>query len=99
MVKSDLTQKTLSGILWKFAERIGAQVVTTIVSIILARILLPEDYGIIAIVNVLIAICNVLVSSGFGSAKRCTEDGTQGSCDSRCQAHVYRNRLDTGKTL
>ncbi len=65
---NNLTQKTLSSMIWKFAERIGAQLVTTVVSIILARILMPEDYGLIAIVNVLIALCNVFVSSGFGSA-------------------------------
>ena len=67
-IDGNLTQKTVSGVIWKFAERIGAQVVTLIVSIILARILLPEDYGIVAIVTIFITICNVFVSNGFGSA-------------------------------
>ena len=39
----NLTQKTISGIIWKLAERLGAQIVTLIVSIVLARLLLPED--------------------------------------------------------
>jgi O-antigen/teichoic acid export membrane protein len=64
----NLTSQTLSGVIWKFAERISAQLVTTIVSIILARILMPEDYGIVAIVNIVITICNVFVSYGFGTA-------------------------------
>ncbi len=64
----NLTQKTVSGVVWKFAERIGAQVVSTLVSIVLARILLPEDYGLIALVTILITICNVFVSHGFGNA-------------------------------
>lgn len=58
----------LGNILWKFAERISAQIVTTVVAIILARLLSPSDYGMIAIVTIFITIANVFVSDGFGSA-------------------------------
>lgn len=58
----------LSNVSWKFAERITAQIVSTIVSIIIARVLDPEHYGIIAIVNIFITLANVFVSDGFGSA-------------------------------
>lgn len=61
-------KKALSGAAWKFAERIVAQGVTTVVGIILARLLSPEHYGIIAIVNVFITICNVFVVTGLGEA-------------------------------
>lgn len=54
--------------LWKFAERISAQMVSTLVSIILARLLDPEHYGIISIVMIFITIANVFVSDGLGSA-------------------------------
>lgn len=57
-----------SGLAWSFAERITAQIVTTLVGIVLARLLDPAHYGLISIVNVLITICNVFVSSGMGSA-------------------------------
>lgn len=57
-----------SGLIWAFGERITAQLVSTIVTIILARILDPENYGIISIVTVFISICNVFVTSGLGSA-------------------------------
>ena len=67
-MQSSLKGKTISGFIWKFAERMSAQLTTTVVSIILARALLPEDYGIIAIVTVFIAICNVLVVDGLGSS-------------------------------
>lgn len=53
---------------WKFAERISAQLVTTVVSIVLARLLLPSDYGTITLVTSFITIANVFVSDGFGSA-------------------------------
>ena len=61
-------KKVFSGIGWSFAERISAQLVSLIVSIILARILAPEDYGILAIVNVFVAIGDALVAGGFGIA-------------------------------
>lgn len=60
--------KVISGLFWKFAERIGAQGVNLIISIILARILLPEDYGLIALTTIFITISNVFVESGFGTA-------------------------------
>ena len=54
--------------LWKFAERIMAQAVTTIVSIVLARILAPKDYGAISLIMIFIAMANVVMTSGFGNA-------------------------------
>lgn len=61
-------KKALSGAVWKFAERIAAQGVTTVVGIILARLLAPEHYGVIAIVNIFITICNVFVVTGLGES-------------------------------
>lgn len=57
-----------SGLFWTFGERIIAQLVSLAVTIVLARILDPEHYGIISIVTVFITFCNIFVSSGFGSA-------------------------------
>lgn len=57
-----------SGLAWSFGERITAQLVTTVVGIVLARLLDPVHYGAISIVNVLITLCNVFVTSGMGSA-------------------------------
>ena len=66
--ENNIKSKVLSGLIWKFAERISAQLVTFIVSIILARLLDPSHYGAIAIVNVFIALANVFVVSGFGNS-------------------------------
>ena len=63
-----LKAKTISGVIWKFGERVSAQAVNFIVSIILARLLLPEDYGLIALVTVFITICNKIVVSGFATS-------------------------------
>lgn len=54
--------------IWRFAERCGAHLVTFFVSIILARLLLPEDYGTIALVTVFTTIMQVFVDSGLGTA-------------------------------
>lgn len=60
--------KVVFGFMWKFLERIFAQGVSFIVSIVLARLLLPEEYGVVTLVLVFITIANVFVSSGFGDA-------------------------------
>lgn len=61
-------RNVFSGLFWKFSERILAQGVSFVVSIILARILMPEDYGIVSMVNIFITIADVFVVSGFSTA-------------------------------
>ena len=63
-----IKKQVLSGFVWKFGERIIAQLISTIVSIILARLLTPEDYGTVAIIMIFITIANVFVSNGLGNA-------------------------------
>ena len=67
MEKSN-SRNILSNLIWRFAERCGAQGVSFIVSVILARLLEPESYGVIAIVTIFITIMNVFVDSGLGNA-------------------------------
>lgn len=67
MEQSEKSQ-VIRGAFWKFAERIAAQLVSLVVSIILARLLSPSEYGTISLVMVFITIANVFVSSGFGQA-------------------------------
>ena len=66
--KESLKSKVFSGLIWRFGERITAQLVSTIVSIILARLLLPEDYGVVTMTLVFINIANVFVTGSFGNA-------------------------------
>lgn len=60
--------KVFSNFIWRFAERCGAQLVTFIVSIVLARILTPSDYGTIALVTVFTTILQVFIDSGLSTA-------------------------------
>lgn len=61
-------QSVFSNFIWRFAERCAAQLVTFIVSIVLARILMPEDYGTVALVTVFTTIMQVFVDSGLSTA-------------------------------
>jgi O-antigen/teichoic acid export membrane protein len=63
-----LKQKTIVGIFWTFSERAGTQGIGFIISIFLARILAPEDFGLIGMLSVFIAVSQSLVDSGFNQA-------------------------------
>lgn len=63
-----LKQKTKSGLLWSSIERFSNQGVQFLFSIILARLLAPSDYGIVAMVVIFFAIAQTFVNSGFSNA-------------------------------
>lgn len=67
-MSKDLKKVSVSGMLYRFGERILAQAVSTLVTIILARILLPEDYGVVSLLTIFISLCNVLISDGLSTA-------------------------------
>lgn len=61
-------RSVLSNFIWRLAERSGAQIVQLIVSIVLARLLLPSDYGTVALMTVFISILGIFINCGLGSA-------------------------------
>ena len=61
-------KSVISNLIWRFAERTGAQGVSFIVSLVLARLLEPSAYGTIALVTVFTTILQVFVDSGMGNA-------------------------------
>lgn len=63
-----LKQKSIKGFFWDFAGRLGMQGVGFIVSIVLARILAPEDFGVLAIITVFINLASVFLDLGFSTA-------------------------------
>lgn len=58
----------LKSLFWKYLEKSGVQGISFIVSIILARLIAPSEFGLIAIVMILIELSNVVVEGGFNSA-------------------------------
>ena len=65
---SEVKNKTISGVFWRLAERFLAQLISFVVSIVLARILMPDEYGIVALVMVFINIMNSFVTNGLGTS-------------------------------
>jgi teichuronic acid exporter len=57
-----------SAFIWSFIERIGTQVLRSVFAIILARLLVPKDFGLVAVLSVFVGVAEVVVSSGFGTA-------------------------------
>jgi teichuronic acid exporter len=68
MSEDNFRATVLSSLFWKSLERVGVTGVQLIVQIILARLLLPADYGVIALIVVFISISQVFVQSGLGTA-------------------------------
>lgn len=58
----------VNAFIWKFLERIGTQGVQFLLQLFLARLLIPKDYGIVALVTIFIAVSNVFIQSGFNIA-------------------------------
>ncbi|MCF0165938.1 MAG: lipopolysaccharide biosynthesis protein [Bacteroidales bacterium] len=63
-----LKSRTAHGIGWAFADNLSGSGVMALVSLVLARILCPEDFGLVAIPGIFISLANSLVDSGFSSA-------------------------------
>lgn len=55
-------------IIWSGIERISSQAISLVVSLIIARLLLPSDYGVIALLSIFIMVAQSLVDSGFSNA-------------------------------
>ncbi|MBQ3212796.1 MAG: lipopolysaccharide biosynthesis protein [Alistipes sp.] len=68
MAEASLKTKTLSGMIWSFVQRFGTMAISFVSNIILARLLSPDDYGIIGMLMIFIAVANTFVDGGFGSA-------------------------------
>lgn len=64
----NIRNKTVKGVGWSFADNIFNQGITFLVGLVLARILSPEEYGLIGIIMIFIALFNSIVDSGFSSA-------------------------------
>ena len=63
-----LRKKATTGLIWTFSEQFGNQIVGFIISVILARILLPQEFGLIGMIAVFVAIGNALLNSGLNKS-------------------------------
>lgn len=77
-----LKHKILSGVFWQGLCNIGSKGLNFVFSIILARLLAPEDFGSVAILMIFIAIAEVFVDSGFSTALIQKKDADDIDCSS-----------------
>lgn len=68
MAEDSLKNKTVKGASWSFIDGIAGQGITFLVGLVLARLLSPEEYGLIGIITIFIAVFNSIVDSGFSNA-------------------------------
>lgn len=68
MLQESLKKKTVKGLAWSTIDNFASLGITFVFSIILARLLTPQDYGTIALLAIFIAVSNVFINSGFSSA-------------------------------
>ena len=61
-------RKVVSSILWKFIERSSTQLIQFVVQILLARLLLPDDFGTIGVLMVFINLSSIFINGGFNTA-------------------------------
>ena len=65
---NSLKKKTVHGVIWSALERFSVQGIQFILQILMARILMPDDYGVIAMLAIFIAISQSFIDSGFSNA-------------------------------
>jgi O-antigen/teichoic acid export membrane protein len=73
---TDIKSKTVRGAFWVLMEKMSLQLVSFCVTLVLARLLTPSDYGTVALLTIFLAVLGVLVDAGFGSALVQKKDAT-----------------------
>ena len=68
MAEQNLKDKTIKGVAWSGIDNVAQFGVTFLVSIVLARLLSPDDYGMIGIITIFTAVCTALINGGFTTA-------------------------------
>lgn len=63
-----LSQQALGGVIWAAIEKFGGRILQVLSTIVLARLLLPEDFGTVAMVAIFFSVSNILIDSGFSQA-------------------------------
>ncbi len=77
MDEQNLKLKTIKGVGWSAIDNVSGYAVTFVVGIILARLLSPEDYGLLGLVGIFTAICTCFINAGFSSALIRKKDATE----------------------
>ena len=77
MPEKTLKEKTVNGVLWNAVNRFSTQGIQFVFNILIARILLPEDYGVVALLSIFLAVSQAFIDSGFANALVRKKDRTE----------------------
>lgn len=77
---SSVRQATLSGVKWSAIENFSVQGIQFILGLIMARLLMPEDYGVLGMIGIFIAVSQTFINCGFTAALIRKIDRTQADC-------------------
>jgi hypothetical protein len=66
-VADSLRSKTIHALSWSFLESVGVQGVRFIIGIMLARLLFQEEFGLLGMLTIFIAVAQSVLNSGFGA--------------------------------
>ena len=72
-----LRKQTISGVIWSAIERFSLQIIQFVINIIMARLLLPSDYGTIGMLAIFLQISQAFIDSGFAHALIQKKDRTE----------------------
>lgn len=67
-MEENLKQKTINGMIWQFLQKVSGQLVSFVISVILARLLMPSDYGLVALSGMFLYLMRVFSDGGLGQA-------------------------------
>ena len=65
---SSLKEKTVKGVVWSSIDRFTSQGISFVFSMLIARMLMPSDYGVVAMLGIFMAVSGCFIDSGFGTA-------------------------------
>ena len=77
MAEQSLKDKTVKGVAWSGIDNVAHFGVSFVISIVLARLLTPDDYGLIGLTAIFTAVCTALINGGFSTALIRTKDATE----------------------
>ena len=94
--KEDLKSKAIKGSIWSLVENFSLQIVQFIVSVVLARILEPKDYGLIAITGIFTSISAAITDGGFEKTVIQKKDPSQTQISTIFYLNVFLGAVMTG---
>ena len=89
MSQVEIKRKAITGALWSFCERFGSLIILFFANVVLARLLTPDDYGLVAILLTFVAFFQILIDGGFGSAIVQKKDLTSDDCSTVFYINIF----------